>query len=76
MSNIIDDLVYEILKSIQDKLARVERKIDDLKNENTASCSYLIGVQQDIHSINNILHHHDERLERIEKRLELSETVN
>ncbi|MBN8999118.1 MAG: hypothetical protein J0H54_06900 [Rhizobiales bacterium] len=75
MAEISSDLIYEILKSIRGDIARLDQKTDELKAEMQAFRGHMISLQQDVHNIYAILARHDSRLERIERRLELNETV-
>ncbi len=52
---------------------QMDGKIDELKHEMQAFRTHLIGIQQDIIGIHSILARHEQRLDRIERRLELSE---
>lgn len=75
MAEISSELIYEILKSIRGDIARIDQKTDELKAEMQAFGGHMISLQQDVHNIYGILARHDSRLERIERRLELNETV-
>ena len=75
MAEISNDLLYEVMKAIQAKLAGVDGKIDELKQEMQASRTHLIGVQQEISGIHATLVRHETRRDRIERRLELSESI-
>ncbi|MCX5516071.1 hypothetical protein C3941_20890 [Kaistia algarum] len=75
MAEISSELLYEILKSIPGDIARIDQKTDELKAEMQAFRGHMISLQQDVHNIYGILARHDSRLERIERRLELNETV-
>jgi len=75
MAEISSELIYEVLKSIRSDIARIDQKTDELKAEMQAFRGHMISLQQDVHNIYGILSRHDARLERIERRLELNETV-
>jgi len=75
MAEISSELIYEVLKSIRGDIARIDQKTDELKAEMQAFRGHMISLQQDVHNIYGILARHDARLERIERRLELNETV-
>ena len=68
-------MIYEVLKSIRGDIARIDQKTDELKAEMQAFRGHMISLQQDVHNIYGILARHDARLDRIERRLELNETV-
>ena len=72
------ELMLEVLKSVQARLAQVDGKLDELKQEMQASRTSQNGIRQEITSvfqevsgIHATLVRHEGRLDRIEKRLEL-----
>jgi len=67
--------MYEVLKQIQDRLGAIERRLDEVKSEIQAVRIHSLAMQQDIQNIYAILGRHDARLDRIERRLEIAETV-
>jgi len=78
MPEVTAELMFEVLKSIQARLAQVDGKIDELKQEMQASRTSQNGIRQEITSvfqevsgIHATLVRHEGRLDRIEKRLEL-----
>jgi hypothetical protein len=73
MAEISTELLYEVLKSIQVRLAGVDGKIDELKHDMQAMRSPMIGIQQEISGIHATLVRHEHRLDRIERRLELTD---
>lgn len=73
MAEISSELVLEVLKPIQNRLVKMDGKIDEVKGELTALRAYAYGIHQDIGNIYSMLGRHDARLERIERRLELRE---
>jgi predicted nucleic acid-binding Zn-ribbon protein len=73
MAEVSTELLYEVLKSIQTRLAGVDGKIDELKHDMQAMRSHMIGVQQEISGIHATLVRHEIRLDRIESRLELTD---
>lgn len=75
MAEISSELIYEILKSIRSYVVHIDQKTDELKAEMQALRGHMISLQQDVNNIYGILARHDPRLERIERRLELNETV-
>jgi hypothetical protein len=66
-------LLFEILRKIQDRLAPLDRKTDEIKSELQALRTHSVAVQQDTQNIYAILTRHDARLGRIERRLEIAE---
>jgi len=73
MAKQIADLTYELLKRVHGRLDRMDEKLDELKSEVQAVRGTIISVQQDVHNIYGILARHDMPLERIEKRLDLTD---
>ena len=72
--------MFEVLKSVQARLAQVDGKIDELKQEMQASRTSQNGIRheitsvfQEISGIHATLVRHEARLDRIEKRLELND---
>jgi septal ring factor EnvC (AmiA/AmiB activator) len=80
MADVTMELVFEVLKSMQARLAQVDGKIDELAQTTQALRTSQIGIRQEITSVfqeisgvHATLVRHEGRLDRIEKRLELSE---
>ena len=83
MADATADLTLEKLKSVQARLAQVDGKIDELKQEMQASRTSQNGIRQEITSvfqeisgIHATLVRHEGRLDRIERCLELSDAPN
>ena len=80
MADVTTELMFEGLKSVQVRLAQVDGKIDELKQEMQASRTSqngirqeIAGVFQEISGIHATLVRHEGRLDRIESRLELND---
>ena len=80
MADVTKELMLEVLKSVQARLAQVDGKIDELTQASQALRTSQIGIRQEITSVfqeisgvHATLVRHEGRLDRIEKRLELSE---
>jgi septation ring formation regulator EzrA len=73
MAEVSNELIFEV---VQQRLERVDTKVDELKSEMNALRGHMISLQQDTHNIYGMLGRHDGRLERIERRLELSDAPN
>jgi septal ring factor EnvC (AmiA/AmiB activator) len=80
MADVTPDLVFEVLKAIQVRLAQVDGKLDELKQEMQASRTSQNGIRQEITSVfqeisgvHTTLVRHEGRLDRIEQRLELND---
>lgn len=80
MADVTPELMFEVLKSVQARLAQVDGKIDELKQEMQAPRPSQNGIRQEITSvfqeisgIHATLVRHEGRLDRIETRLELTD---
>jgi archaellum component FlaC len=71
MAEVTNELMYELLKTIHQRMDRLENGLGEVKQELVSIRLSMMGMQTDIHNIYGILGRHDERLDRIEKRLEL-----
>jgi septal ring factor EnvC (AmiA/AmiB activator) len=74
------ELMFEVVKSVQARLAQVDGKIDELKQEMQASRTAQNGMRQEITSVFEEISgvhktplRHEDRLDRIGRRLELSD---
>lgn len=74
MADVSNELIFEVLKQVQQRLDKVDPKVDELKSEMNAMRGYLISMQQDVHNVYGILGRYDGRLEHIERRLELNDS--
>jgi septal ring factor EnvC (AmiA/AmiB activator) len=75
MAEITNELMYEVLKQIQSEMGEVKHSLRETNIQLNAITSHVVGLQQDISNIYAILTRHDSRLERIERRLEISEVI-
>jgi septal ring factor EnvC (AmiA/AmiB activator) len=82
MADVTPELMLEILTSVRARLAQVDGKLDELKQEMQASRTSQNGIRQEITSvfqevsgIHATLVRHEGRLDRIERRLELNESL-
>lgn len=73
MVEVSNELIFEVLKQVQQRLDRVDHKIDEIKSELNALRGHQISMQQDLQNVYGILGRSDVRLDHIERRLELSE---
>ena len=80
MAEVGNELIYEVLKSVQARLAQVDGKADENKSDMMAVRSQLTAVHHDLLSIHQefsgvhaTLIRHEQQLDRIERRFELSE---
>lgn len=73
MAEVTNELIFEVLKQMQQRLDRVDHKIDELKSEMNAFRGHMISLQQDTQNIYTVLGRHDLRFDRIEQRLNLQD---
>ncbi|MBT1154151.1 hypothetical protein J1C56_00945 [Aminobacter anthyllidis] len=73
MAEVTNDLMYELLKRMNHDLSELRQDVSEVKRELNVIRGHMVGIQSDIHNIYGVLARHDERLERIERRLELRE---
>ena len=73
MAEATNELMYELLKSIHQRMDRFDAALSEVKQEITSVRLSMMGVQTDIHNIYGMLARHDERFDRIERRLDLRE---
>ena len=74
MAEVTNELLFEVLKQVQQRLDRMDCKLDEVKAELNALRGHQISMLQDIQNVYAILGRSDARLDRIERRLELSDT--
>jgi tetrahydromethanopterin S-methyltransferase subunit G len=73
MAEVSNELIFEGLKQVRQRLDRVDHKIDEIKSELNALRGHQISMQQDLQNVYGILGRSDVRLDHIERRLELNE---
>ncbi len=76
MAEATNDLIYELMKSMQDRLSRMDFKLDEVKGELQAIRQYQLATSQEVGNIYVKLARHDEQLDRIERRLGLIEPTH
>ena len=72
MAEVTNELMYELMKKIHQRMDRLENTLGEVKHEIVAMRLQALGTQTDINNIYSVTGRIDERLERIEQRLELS----
>jgi hypothetical protein len=75
MAEVTNELMFEGLKAMQCDLSDVKSSIGEIKLELNAVRGHIVSMQQDVHNIYGVLTRHEGRFDRIEARLELSESV-
>ena len=73
MPEVTNELMYELLKRVHRDLSETRLDVSEVKKELNVIRGHMVGIQSDIHNIYGILGRHDDRLERIERRLDLRE---
>ena len=73
MTEVTNELMYELLKRVHHEQSELRMDVSEIKTELNVIRGHMIGIQTDIHNIYGILGRHDERLDRIERRLDLRE---
>ena len=73
MPEVTNELMYELLKKIHSRMDRLENGLGEVKHEIVAIRLQALSTQTDINNIYAITGRIDQRLERIEQRLELRE---
>jgi len=73
MAEVTNELMYELLKRIHERMDRLEHGQDEMKQEVVAMRLQGMAVQTNINNIYGVTARIDQRLDRIERRLELRE---
>lgn len=73
MAEVTNELMYELMKKIHERMDRFEHSLGEVKHEVVAMRLQGLSAQTDIHNIYAVTGRIDERLDRIEQRLELRE---
>jgi hypothetical protein len=69
-----NELIYEILERRQEPPAKLQNVVRGIREEVSAVRGHMLAMQRDIHNTYDRLDEHSQRLDRIERRLELSDT--
>lgn len=75
MADVSNELLYEVLKKMQEQLGRVESGQRGIQEELRAIRDHQLAVQRDISNIYESLARLDVRVDRIERSLELTGTT-
>jgi septal ring factor EnvC (AmiA/AmiB activator) len=80
VADVSNELIYEVLKSVQFRLAQVDGKVDEVRQgmqafgtSQNAIRQEITGIHEEILGIHATLVRHEARLDRIDHRLELSD---
>jgi hypothetical protein len=75
MAEVSNELIFEILKQIQQRLDRVDHKIDEIRFELNALRGHQVSMLQDIQNVYGILGRSNARREHTERRLKMSDAA-
>lgn len=73
MADVTNELIHEVLKRIQHDISEMRQDLRETKVEVNAIRGHLLAIQGDTSNLYGILARQDQRLDRIERRLELRE---
>jgi len=73
MAEVTNELICEILKQLQQDNAGLKDGQREIKESLVAIRTHLVALQQDVSNIYTVLGRNDNRLDRIERRLEIAE---
>lgn len=73
MAEVANELMYELLKRVDHEISELRQNVSETKRELNIMRGHMVATQSDIHNIYGILARQDERLERIDRRLDLRE---
>ncbi|MCC6889114.1 MAG: hypothetical protein IT536_11330 [Hyphomicrobiales bacterium] len=75
MAEITNELMYEVLKQVQQDTVALREGQRETRESLVAIRTHMVALQQDVSNIYTILVRHEQRLDRIERRLELAEAT-
>ena len=73
MADASQEFLYESMKRLHERFGKLEPKVSDLHTEFVGLRGVVASQQSDRHAIYGILHRQDDRIDRIENRLDLRE---
>lgn len=73
MAEVTNELVYELLKKLNQRFDKVDFSISELRADNQTLRGQLHVLQGDVNNLRTTIGHIENRLDRIENRLELRE---
>lgn len=75
MAEVTNELIYEVLKKVQEDVGSLRNDVRSIREEMIAMRGHLNAVQRDVANIYDRLAVLDMRVDRIERRLELSDAT-
>jgi len=73
MAEVTSELMYEILKQLQQDNVALKDGQREIKESLVAIRTHMVALQQDVSNIYATLGRYENRLDRIERRLEIAE---
>ena len=73
MAEVTNELIYEVLRPVQDQLVNLSDGQRDMREELRALSGDSLAMQTDVSSIYHVLNSAERRAERIERRLDLTD---
>ena len=73
MAEATNELMFELLNRVHHEIGELRQDVSETKRELNVMRGHMVATQSDIHNIYGILARQDERLERIDGRLDLRE---
>jgi hypothetical protein len=73
MAEATNKLMFDLLKRVHQGIGELRQDVSETKRELNVMRGHMVATQSDIHNIYGILARQDERLERIDRRLDLRE---
>jgi archaellum component FlaC len=71
MAEVTNDLIYEVLKNVQQRLDRMDSRLNDITEELVGVRLHMHAIQGDVNSIFTRLGTLEARVDRIERRLDI-----
>ncbi|BDA85063.1 hypothetical protein Sa4125_26050 [Aureimonas sp. SA4125] len=73
MAEVTNELMFELMKRMHQEIGGLRLDIREVKPELSSMRGTIVSMQNDIHNIYGVLGRQDDRLDRIERRLDLRE---
>jgi hypothetical protein len=70
MAEVTKESMFELMKRMHRELGELRMDVGEVKREISGLRGPMVSIQSDIHNMYSILARHDERLDRIERRLD------
>ncbi|TPM36694.1 hypothetical protein [Mesorhizobium sp. B2-3-5] len=70
MAEVTNELMFELMKGVHHEIGELRQDVSETKRELNVMRGHMVATQSDIHNIYGILARQDDRLERIDRRLD------